>query len=140
MAVTVCEYHDDRALHERYAIDAVPMLLVADDDEAVRLSLERALTREGTLVEGGGIYFATDALETARDRIVGWFQDRMEFGPRALGARSIIGDARSPNTGSINQNLPRSLSRCDECPSRTTWLACGSSVSSVPRVVIPTTR
>jgi carbamoyltransferase len=27
--------------------------------------------------------------------VVGWFQDRMEFGPRALGARSIIGDARS---------------------------------------------
>jgi carbamoyltransferase len=29
-------------------------------------------------------------------KIVGWFHGRMEFGPRALGARSIIGDARSP--------------------------------------------
>jgi carbamoyltransferase len=29
------------------------------------------------------------------DAVVGWFQGRMEFGPRALGARSIIGDARS---------------------------------------------
>ena len=29
-------------------------------------------------------------------KVIGWFQDRMEFGPRALGARSIIGDARSP--------------------------------------------
>lgn len=29
------------------------------------------------------------------NKVVGWFQDRMEFGPRALGARSIIGDARS---------------------------------------------
>jgi carbamoyltransferase len=28
-------------------------------------------------------------------RIVGWLQDRMEFGPRALGARSILGDARN---------------------------------------------
>ncbi len=28
--------------------------------------------------------------------VVGWFQGRMEFGPRALGARSILGDARSP--------------------------------------------
>jgi carbamoyltransferase len=28
--------------------------------------------------------------------VVGWFQGRMEFGPRALGARSIIGDARNP--------------------------------------------
>ena len=29
------------------------------------------------------------------ERIVGWFEGRMEFGPRALGSRSIIGDARS---------------------------------------------
>jgi carbamoyltransferase len=28
--------------------------------------------------------------------VVGWFQGRMEFGPRALGARSILGDARNP--------------------------------------------
>jgi carbamoyltransferase len=31
----------------------------------------------------------------AEGKIVGWFRGRMEFGPRALGARSIIGDARS---------------------------------------------
>ena len=29
-------------------------------------------------------------------KVVGWFQGRMEFGPRALGARSILGDARNP--------------------------------------------
>jgi len=32
----------------------------------------------------------------ADENVVGWFQGRMEFGPRALGNRSIIGDARSP--------------------------------------------
>lgn len=32
----------------------------------------------------------------AQEKIIGWFQGKMEFGPRALGARSIIGDARSP--------------------------------------------
>ncbi|MBI5529184.1 MAG: carbamoyltransferase [Deltaproteobacteria bacterium] len=32
----------------------------------------------------------------AQEKVVGWFQGRMEFGPRALGNRSIIGDARSP--------------------------------------------
>ena len=32
----------------------------------------------------------------AQEKIVGWFQGRMEFGPRALGARSILGDPRSP--------------------------------------------
>jgi carbamoyltransferase len=33
----------------------------------------------------------------ADGQIVGWFQGRMEFGPRALGARSILGDPRSPD-------------------------------------------
>ncbi len=37
----------------------------------------------------------------AEGRVVGWFQGRMEFGPRALGARSIIGDARSPEMQKI---------------------------------------
>ena len=32
----------------------------------------------------------------ANEKVVGWVQGRMEFGPRALGCRSIIGDARSP--------------------------------------------
>ena len=32
----------------------------------------------------------------ASGKVVGWFRGRMEFGPRALGARSIIGDARNP--------------------------------------------
>ncbi|MBH09541.1 MAG: hypothetical protein CMG74_04155 [Candidatus Marinimicrobia bacterium] len=32
----------------------------------------------------------------AEEKVVGWFQGRMEFGPRALGSRTIIGDARSP--------------------------------------------
>jgi carbamoyltransferase len=38
-----------------------------------------------------------DVVEALADgRIVGWFQGRMEFGPRALGARSILGDPRDP--------------------------------------------
>ena len=36
------------------------------------------------------------AQKIAEGNVVGWFQDRMEFGPRALGCRSIIGDARNP--------------------------------------------
>jgi carbamoyltransferase len=35
------------------------------------------------------------------EKAVGWFQGRMEFGPRALGARSILGDARSPRMQSV---------------------------------------
>jgi carbamoyltransferase len=36
------------------------------------------------------------ARQLADEKVVGWFQGRMEFGPRALGARSILGDPRSP--------------------------------------------
>ncbi len=34
-------------------------------------------------------------------KVVGWFQGRMEYGPRALGARSILGDARNPEMQSV---------------------------------------
>lgn len=37
----------------------------------------------------------------AEENVVGWFQGRMEFGPRALGGRSIIGDPRSPKMQSV---------------------------------------
>jgi carbamoyltransferase len=37
----------------------------------------------------------------AQENVVGWFQGRMEFGPRALGNRSIIGDPRSPKMQSV---------------------------------------
>jgi len=43
----------------------------------------------------------TCARDLAEGRAVGWFQGRMEFGPRALGARSILGDARSPTMQSV---------------------------------------
>jgi carbamoyltransferase len=41
------------------------------------------------------------ARRLAAERVVGWFQGRMEFGPRALGARSILGDPRSPRMQSV---------------------------------------
>lgn len=42
----------------------------------------------------------------AEGRVVGWFQGRMEFGPRALGARSIIADPRNPSMQSnLNQKI-----------------------------------
>lgn len=37
----------------------------------------------------------------SQEKVVGWFQGRMEFGPRALGGRSIIGDPRSPKMQSV---------------------------------------
>jgi carbamoyltransferase len=57
---------------------------------------------ERALVEKGTVYHRLDrtslidrtAREIADGKIVGWFQGRMEFGPRALGARSILADPR----------------------------------------------
>jgi len=50
--------------------------------------------RFSVMEEAGAIDAAARAL--ADGQAVGWFQGRMEFGPRALGARSILGDPRSP--------------------------------------------
>ena len=44
------------------------------------------------------------AEDLSKGKAIGWFQGRMEFGPRALGARSILGDARS-STMQKNLNL-----------------------------------
>lgn len=41
------------------------------------------------------------AADIENEKVIGWFSGRMEFGPRALGARSIIGDARSKNMQSV---------------------------------------
>lgn len=64
---------------------------------------------ESTLRSHGAVYktleaetlldFTVDLLKA--EKVVGWFQGRMEFGPRALGNRSIIGDARSPKMQSV---------------------------------------
>jgi carbamoyltransferase len=45
--------------------------------------------------------FTRLAQELAAEKVVGWFQGRMEFGPRALGGRSILGDPRSAKMQSI---------------------------------------
>ena len=66
--------------------------------EFAQSDIERRLTAAGarfrTLSAGAAIEATARAL--ASGHAVGWFQGRMEFGPRALGARSFLGDARSP--------------------------------------------
>jgi carbamoyltransferase len=41
-------------------------------------------------------YYNSISKEITNGKVIGWFHGRMEFGPRALGARSILGDARNP--------------------------------------------
>lgn len=45
--------------------------------------------------------YNTCAQALAQEKALGWFQGRMEFGPRALGGRSILGDPRSPTMQSV---------------------------------------
>ncbi|MGE5441986.1 MAG: carbamoyltransferase, partial [Bacteroidota bacterium] len=64
---------------------------------------EAALAGEAAVWErlGDAELFSRVARLLADGRVVGWMQGRMEFGPRVLGARSILGDPRSPKMQSL---------------------------------------
>jgi carbamoyltransferase len=90
-----------------------PRVLPSNGQDAMRGSylgpsfaqtdIEQRLTAAGArfhvLDEPGIVEACASAL--AEDKALGWFQGRMEFGPRALGGRSILGDARSPSMQSV---------------------------------------
>ena len=63
------------------------------DDVQARLA---AMGARFTVLDGDAVVART-AEAIAAGKAVGWFSGRMEFGPRALGARSILADARSPS-------------------------------------------
>jgi carbamoyltransferase len=69
----------------------------SDDDIAARLT---AVGASFERLEADDLV-ATCAEALAQGKALGWFQGRMEFGPRALGGRSILGDARSPTMQSV---------------------------------------
>lgn len=69
-------------LGPRYSNEEVEALLGSLSAPAERLGEEALLDRVADLLAGGAV--------------VGWFHGRMEFGPRALGSRSILGDPRDP--------------------------------------------
>jgi carbamoyltransferase len=63
-------------------------------DDEVQAALDRTGAVYRTLDDEELCGAVADLL--AEGKVVGWFQGRMEFGPRALGARSILGDSRDP--------------------------------------------
>jgi carbamoyltransferase len=74
-------------------------------DEEIRRLLDQAGANY-TLCSSDDELCSEVAELIADEKVVGWFQGRMEFGPRALGARSILGDARSPQMQSVmNQKI-----------------------------------
>jgi carbamoyltransferase len=66
--------------------------------EFSQAEIERRLAAAGArfAVLDEAAMIETTAQALADQQAIGWFQGRMEFGPRSLGARSILGDARSP--------------------------------------------
>jgi len=68
-------------------------------NEAIQSRLEGIGAQFEVMDDDGLIEACAEAL--AEGKAIGWFQGRMEFGPRALGGRSILGDARSPRMQSV---------------------------------------
>ncbi|HZL77485.1 MAG TPA: carbamoyltransferase [Candidatus Limnocylindrales bacterium] len=68
-----------------------------DDEIETVLRSHNAVFRK--LEKDALLDFTVEILKT--EKVIGWFQGRMEFGPRALGNRSILGDARSTKMQSV---------------------------------------
>jgi carbamoyltransferase len=99
------------ALYYHYAYKENPRQALPDDgmkgsllgpgysDAEIQETLDRVGARY-TKLTGDRLYAETVA-HLEQEKVVGWFQGRMEFGPRALGNRSILGDARSTKMQSV---------------------------------------
>ena len=70
------------------------------DDDQIEKFLNRVQARYRRFPDDSSLCEEVSRL-LSEDKVVGWVQGRMEFGPRALGARSILGDARSPRMQSV---------------------------------------
>ena len=70
-----------------FSDDEIARFLAATGAGAEKLPLPSLIERTAELL--------------AQEKVVGWLQGRMEFGPRALGNRSILGDPRSPRMQSV---------------------------------------
>jgi carbamoyltransferase len=102
------------ALAAYYQFKGSPRIVASSDDmsgaflgpQYSQSEIERRLKEVGARFDvlSEETVIETTAKALADQLAVGWFQGRMEFGPRSLGARSILGDPRSP-TMQKNLNL-----------------------------------
>jgi carbamoyltransferase len=103
LGAALCAYHLFRGQprHPVEPLDAMrgAYLGPSFSQREVEARLAKVGARFSCLADTELLRTAVDAL--AAGKAVGWFQGRMEFGPRALGARSILGDARSPAMQSV---------------------------------------
>lgn len=86
--------NNQRVVDERQDLQMGSYLGPAYDEAAIKEFLDSNGYPYEYLTNGNTPSAVADLV--ADGKVIGWFQGRMEFGPRALGSRSIIGDARSP--------------------------------------------
>ena len=96
-ALVACHHFQGHPRHVNGAIDGMHGSYLGPDleQDEIEARLAVAGARFRTVGEAEMIAGTADAL--AAGEAIGWFQGRMEFGPRALGARSILGNHRSPS-------------------------------------------
>jgi carbamoyltransferase len=103
LGAALCAYHlfQDQGRVPAEGLDAMKGAYLGPSfDQA---EIERRLEQAGanfTVLDDEGL-IAAGAQALVDQKALGWFQGRMEFGPRALGARSILGDPRSPTMQSV---------------------------------------
>jgi carbamoyltransferase len=101
LGAALAVWHDSGGERVNRTADAMQGALLGPEfsDAEVEEALRAAGAVYKKLSRKALIDFTVDLLKAGK--VVGWFQGRMEFGPRALGNRSILGDARSAQMQSV---------------------------------------
>jgi len=86
---------NDRIVDDKHDLQKASLLGPAYDDAYIEKFLKESNISHRRLDQDAIVKEVADLI--AEEKIIGWFQGRIEFGPRALGSRSIIGDARNPD-------------------------------------------
>ena len=102
VGAALCAYHLYKA-QPRTAMCHDAMKGAYLGPEFSQTEIESRLRAAGARFEAlcDDVLLSTCADALVEGKALGWFQGRMEFGPRALGGRSILGDARSPTMQSV---------------------------------------
>ncbi|MDF9619784.1 carbamoyltransferase [Pseudomonas entomophila] len=97
-----CHYQTSQAARQANGVDdAMQGAYLGNAYDSSQI--ERTLNHHGAPYQklDRAALLAATAAHLAEDKVVGWFQGRMEFGPRSLGARSILGNPRSATMQSV---------------------------------------
>jgi carbamoyltransferase len=95
LAVSFMYFNEERVLPEKFDLMKGSYLGPDFSDKEIN-SMNKRVKANFKFFDNFNELTTHVAEKIAEGSVVGWFQGRMEFGPRALGNRSILGDARNP--------------------------------------------